>query len=96
MDIARFEASINDPAPPGGLPKLLEALWFDAHGDWARAHGIVQGEKGAQAAAVHAYLHRKEGDLSNADYWYGRAHRQRPGGALGDEWRALAVELLPA
>ena len=77
MNIEGFESCLKDARPPAALPALLSALWHDARGDWKRAHEIVQGEKGEDAAAVHAYLHRKEGDLSNADYWYGRARRQR-------------------
>ena len=94
MNIERFESTIKDAGPPAGLPPLLTALWHDARGDWKRAHEIVQGVKGEDAAHVHAYLHRKEGDLSNADYWYGRAHRVRPDTALDAEWRELAGLLL--
>jgi hypothetical protein len=94
MDIERFVSSIANAEPPAGLTPLLRALWHDARGEWARAHEIVQGEKGREAAAVHAYLHRKEGDLGNADYWYGRAGASRPGTALAAEWRELAVRLL--
>lgn len=90
MDINAFESSIASAEPPAGMSLLLTALWHDARGDWARAHQIVQGEEGIDAAAVHAYLHRKEGDLSNADYWYGRAKRVRPDTDLAIEWRALA------
>ena len=94
MNIERFESTIKDAGPPAELPPLLTALWHDARGDWKRAHEIVQGEKGADAAHVHAYLHRKEGDLSNADYWYQRAKRRRPDTALDAEWRELAGLLL--
>jgi hypothetical protein len=94
MNIEGFESCLKDARPPAALPALLSALWHDARGDWKRAHEIVQGEKGEDAAAVHAYLHRKEGDLSNADYWYGRARRQRPATTLEHEWRELAVLLL--
>ena len=94
MDIERFEASIKESTPQAQLHPLLQALWYDARGDWGRAHTIVQGEQGADAAAVHAYLHRKEGDLANADYWYARAHRSRPDATLALEWRELAQGLL--
>jgi len=89
MDFDRFNASLAVQQPPAGLSALLEALWYDGHGDWTRAHNIVQGEEGKDAAAVHAYLHRKEGDLSNADYWYLRAHRARTSVSLADEWKEL-------
>ncbi len=83
-------ASLKDRASPEGLPPLLEALWWDARGDWDRAHQVAQGVEGAAGAWVHAYLHRKEGDLSNADYWYRRAGRARPVLSLEAEWEDLA------
>jgi len=94
MEIARFLDSLADPAPPAGSDLLLQALWHDARGDWQRSHEIVQSQKGGLAAAVHAYLHRKEGDLSNAGYWYTRAGRPAATGALQDEWDALAAEIV--
>lgn len=94
MDLATFRKSLSGRTPPAGLNELLEALWHEAHGNWDRAHKIAQTQKGRAAAAVHAYLHRKEGDLSNADYWYERAGRERSSGPLDNEWQALAMELL--
>jgi recombinational DNA repair ATPase RecF len=94
MDLAEFRKSLSGRTPPAGSTELLEALWYEAHGNWERAHKIAQSKKGKAAAAVHAYLHRKEGDLSNADYWYERAGRERSRGALEQEWQALAAELL--
>lgn len=94
MDIDRFVASLQGVAPPQGLPALAQALWYDAHGDWARAHRITQGEDTATAAHVHAYLHRKEGDIANADYWYRRAGRARPDTTLDAEWRSILEFLL--
>ena len=82
-------------ATADGLPPLLEALWWDAQGNWERGHEIAQAVEHAEGAWVHAYLHRKEGDLSNADYWYRRAGRTRPDGLLGDEWASI-VEILLA
>ena len=96
MDIDRFNASLTAASPPAGLSPLLEALWYEGHGDWQSAHRIVQGQKSKQAAAVHAYLHRKEGDLSNADHWYERAQSKRPGNALETEWRTLVERFLAA
>lgn len=94
MDLVEFRKSLSRGKPPPGASALLEALWHEAHGDWDRAHKIAQSQKGKAAAAVHAYLHRREGDLSNADYWYERAGRSRTRGALDKEWEALATELL--
>ena len=94
MDLSEFRKSLSAEAPPVGLGKLAQALWYEAHGDWNRAHKLAQSQKGKAAAAVHAYLHRKEGDLSNADYWYERAGSERPRGALEKEWEALVTALL--
>jgi hypothetical protein len=94
METARFHASLAEESPPADLAPLAQALWYDARGHWDRAHAIVQSQQGAGAAAVHAYLHRKEGDLANADYWYARAGARRPATALEAEWRELlAVHL---
>ncbi|MEO8631449.1 MAG: hypothetical protein ABI612_25640, partial [Betaproteobacteria bacterium] len=62
--------------------------------DWKRAHEIVQEESDVDSAWVHAYLHRQEGDLSNAGYWYRRAGKSKHAGSLDDELRAIAVALL--
>lgn len=94
MDLAAFRASLADAAPPAGLAPPLAALWWDARGDWARAHTIVMGAEGAGAAWVHAYLHRKEGDRANAGYWYRAAGRTMPEGSLDAEWEAIAAALL--
>lgn len=80
------------------LPPLLHALWHEAHGDWNSAHAITQDIDTPEAARVHAYLHRKEGDQFNASYWYRRASELTHGipftGSLDDEWTAVATFLL--
>jgi hypothetical protein len=76
------------------LPPLLRALWLTGHGHWDRAHSIAQEIETADAAWVHAYLHRKEGDTFNAGYWYRRAGRAAFTGSLHAEWTALAAHLL--
>ena len=96
MTLDEFERSATRPGAPPALPPPLLALWHDACGDWDAAHRAVQGEPGADAAWVHAYLHRKEGDASNAGYWYQRAGRAPAGDALAQEWRAVAAALLDA
>src|SRR5262245_12909959 len=74
MTFEEFQASVTgDDAPPASLSPPLRALWLDGKGDWAGAHGTVDSLETREAARVHAYLHRKEGDLDNARYWYGRA-----------------------
>jgi len=97
MSFAEFQQSIaRDPAPPADAPGALQALWQDARGDWERAHTSAQEDGGRDGAWVHAYLHRKEGDLGNAGYWYARARRPQPAAnvALADEWAEIARALL--
>lgn len=94
MTFDRFRASLSDPAPPQGLPPLLEALWHERHGDWDRAHEMAQGVDDVDGAWVHAYLHRREGDIGNAGYWYRRAGRRAATEPLDDEWRAIVEDLL--
>ena len=94
MTVEEFRASLAGAAPPHGLMQALAGLWWDGKGDWDRAHDCAQAQDDAAGAAVHAYLHRKEGDLSNAAYWYRRAGRKAATGTLEEEWTALAAELL--
>jgi hypothetical protein len=94
MTLAEFRATLATPKPPPGLPRPLEALWHDARGDWDRAHRVAMKAKGRDAAWVHAYLHRKEGDLDNARYWYREAKQPEGTGALEKEWAAIAAALL--
>jgi hypothetical protein len=94
MNIEEFRRSTEGDTPPAGLPNPLLALWWDARGDWERAHAHAQAGDDAASALVHAYLHRKEGDLANAGYWYRRAGRARPEVSLAEEWAAIAGELL--
>src|SRR5690606_39606903 len=89
MEYAGFRASLNDDTPPTGLTVQQEALWYDGKGDWETAHKLINDLDDRQSAHVHAYLHRKEGDLWNADYWYRRAGQQRPDTSLQEEWEAL-------
>ena len=96
VDLQQLENSLTRPVPPAGLPPLVQALWFERRGDWTRAHEIAQDLPGADAAWVHAYLHRREGDLSNAAYWYRLASRPAARGDLDDEWRTIAEALLAA
>ena len=96
MDFALFKASLADAHPPSGLSLPLLALWSAADGDWDRAHGLAQRDGGPDGAWVHAYLHRVEGDLRNADHWYRCAERACCRGSLGSEWEAITGELLAA
>jgi phage gp29-like protein len=95
MTFDEFTASLNDDTPPAGLSPYLTALWREKRGDWNAAHELVQDIETREAAAIHAYLHRREGDIGNAQYWYRRA--QRPAKldlALDEEWGNLVQELL--
>ena len=76
------------------LSQTLAALWWDRKGDWDRAHAIAQTIPTVQGSALHAYLHREEGVLWNADYWYRRAGRPRPAIPLTEEWTLLVQEML--
>jgi hypothetical protein len=89
-----FRSSLASEAPPENLGAPLAALWWDAKGDWTHAHGLVDELETKDGMAVHAYLHRKEGAASNAEYWYERAGRGYHRTAFDDEWRALVEALL--
>ncbi len=94
MTFDEFVASLGGAKPPAGLTAPLQALWLDGKGLWKEAHDVVDDMDGRVAASVHAYLHRKEGDLSNAGYWYGQAGRRPASGTLQTEWDALVRELV--
>lgn len=94
MDMSAFRLSTKAESPPAHVTGPLAALWWSAKGDWERAHAIVQSEATKEAAWVHAYLHRVEGDLSNARYWYAQAGRPAATKALDAEWEAIAGVLL--
>ncbi len=94
MTPAAFRASLAEPAPPPNLSLALQALWFDAKGDWDKAHDLAQADEGGAGDWVHAYLHRKEGDAFNAAYWYRRARKPAAKGGLAEEWGEIVGELL--
>jgi hypothetical protein len=94
MTLSEFKSSLSNENPPDGISSQLEALWYDAKGDWNSAHDLADGPSDRTSARVHAYLHRKEGDIWNADYWYRRAGESRPDISLEEEWEELANRLL--
>jgi hypothetical protein len=94
MTIAEFRASLSAKSPPDDLAPLLRALWHDAKGDWSEAHHVAQDIESSDAAWVHAYLHRKEGDAGNAAYWYRRAGKPVAHDSLEDEWTRIVEALL--
>jgi hypothetical protein len=94
MNLAEFQDSQKQSAPPAGLSLALQSLWFDAKGEWDKAHDLAQKDGGPSGDWVHAYLHRKEGDASNARYWYARARKPVCTGSLEEEWAAISEALL--
>jgi hypothetical protein len=95
MKLSDFEQSLEQAAPPSSLTLALQALWWDAKGDWNKAHECAQTDEGNPSCDwVHAYLHRKEGDSSNAGYWYRRAGKPIAKGTLPEEWRAIVQALV--
>ncbi len=91
---ATFDRTLSQNEPPHELSPPLAALWWAKKGDWDKAHRLVMDDAGREAAWVHAYLHRVEGDLGNAAYWYRQAHKAVAAGALDDEWRQIVEGLL--
>ena len=89
MTLNELTASLGAAQPPAGLSPVLQALWHDGRGDWEAAHAIAQVVPDPDGAWVHAYLHRKEGDASNAAYWYRRAGRPVSRRPLQEEWNEL-------
>lgn len=94
MNFQEFNDSLTDASPPGGLSVYLQSLWYDGKNDWEKSHEIIQDINDKTAAWIHAYLHRKEGDVFNANYWYNRAQRKMPGYALEKEWKEMVEEIL--
>jgi hypothetical protein len=95
MNFDEFIHSIDDEGPSSEFSETLASLWWDKKGDWDTAHSIAQEIPTEPGSAVHAYLHREEGVLWNADYWYSRAGRVRPDMPLEEEWKLLVEEMLP-
>jgi hypothetical protein len=94
MTLDEFCKSLSSERPPEDLTLSLTALWWDAKGDWTKAHESAQQDQGAAGAWVHAYLHRKEGDVSNAGYWYRQAGKPQANVAIEKEWAEIVSSLL--
>ncbi len=94
MTFHEFENTLPHSSPPSELSSLLKALWFDAQGDWEHAHQLAQDVNTMAGSWIHAYLHRKEGDRSNAQYWYHRAGKKMPAYSLEKEWKELVIAFL--
>jgi hypothetical protein len=94
MTLDEYFGSLDNDRPSPQLSETLTSLWWDKKGDWDTAHSIAQEIPTVLGSAVHAYLHREEGVLWNADYWYSRAGRKRPDIPLEEEWQLLVQEML--
>ena len=94
MTFDEFQKSLTASSVREDLSDYLKSLWYDGKGDWNRAHSIIQNIEDRKAAWIHAYLHRKEGDVGNADYWYRRADKKRPNVKLEEEWKSIVKALL--
>jgi hypothetical protein len=91
MHYQQFINSLADPLPPANLNIYLQSLWLDAKNDWSGAHDLINDLSDPQSAWIHAYLHRKEGDLGNAGYWYNRAGKKPSTLPLEQEWQSLVM-----
>jgi hypothetical protein len=94
MDLETFKTFLSQQDAPAGVNPVVEGLWWDAKGDWDKAHECAQAQDDRDGAWLHAYLHRKEGDAENAAYWYRRAGKPVATGPLAREWEAIARVLL--
>ena len=89
LTIKNFKNSIQSGELPSGSPSHIQALWHDGRGDWEKAHSLIDHLEDPISSHIHAYLHRKEGDIWNADYWYRKAGKSRPDFNLEKEWEHL-------
>ena len=94
MTRAHSNSALTHETPPQTASAALQALWWAKKGDWGQAHRLVMGAAEPEAAWVHAYLHRVEGDIGNAGYWYRKADKPTPIGPLNSEWSEIVEELL--
>jgi len=95
MNVASFRESLMQDEPPQNSSVYLQALWYDGKGEWDNAHQLIQDVEDKNASWIHAFLHRREGDTSNADYWYGRAGKKRPSLSLEKEWEEIVAAFIP-
>jgi hypothetical protein len=94
MTLDEFNASLSEHLPPSRLNPFLQSLWYDRKGDWEKAHNIAQEIHTTSGSWIHAYLHRREGDTSNAAYWYHMADKSFPTVGLDEEWEQLVEQFL--
>lgn len=94
MDLQSFKDTLSGIEPPASADLALQAMWYEAKGDWEQAHNLAQQKNNQVGAWVHAYLHRQEGDKWNANYWYNKAGRTMPDQSLQEEWDDIVATLL--
>ena len=94
LTLDEYKTSLSLKEPPESLSVQGRALWYAGKGDWNKAHLLVQHLHDKFSSRIHAFLHRQEGDLSNASYWYSRAGARLPDNTIGEEWEALALDYL--
>jgi hypothetical protein len=94
MTFQEFKSTLGKSNPPDGISDLLKAMWYDGKEDWNASHNIAQDIHTQEGSLIHAYLHRKEGDIGNASYWYQKAGRPLCKVSLQEEWDAIVRELL--
>jgi len=94
MNLTDFKQTLSANNPPADLFVYQQALWYEAKDQWDKAHELIQDLPHKNASWIHAYLHRKEGDTWNADYWYNKGNKKRPAIALPEEWEQLATQFL--
>ena len=95
MQLEDLIDSLREDQPPSTLSIELQSLWWDRKGDWEKAHELAQEANSREGDWIHAYLHRVEGDLGNAGYWYRRAGKPAKGKeSLREEWEELVTFFL--
>ncbi len=94
MNLSVFKETLSGSEPPQNCSVYLKTLWYDAKGEWDKAHKLIQDFEDRNASWIHAYLHRKEGDTGNADYWYSCAGKKRPSVSLEKEWEEIVTALI--
>lgn len=94
MDFVTFKKSLKTSEPPQNISVYLKALWYEAKGEWDKAHVLIQDVEDNKASWIHAYLHRKEGDTGNAGYWYRKAGKQNQCISIDKEWEEIVKALL--
>ena len=94
MTIEEFKATLRDSHPQPDWNVQIQALWFEGRGEWNIAHDLIDHLNDPMSAHIHAYLHRVEGDLGNASYWYNRAKQPEFKGSLKEEWNYLLEKYL--